>query len=65
MAKQVHHTTYANVGHEFLFELVALCPECHNRYHATVVPRLLERVFSMMASVQPPQAEEQSEAPIF
>lgn len=32
-ATQVHHTTYAHVGNEFLFELVALCNECHERYH--------------------------------
>lgn len=33
-ATQVHHQTYAHVGNEFLFELVALCDECHNRLHA-------------------------------
>ena len=30
---QVHHLTYAHVTHEFLFELVALCGECHDRLH--------------------------------
>jgi 5-methylcytosine-specific restriction endonuclease McrA len=32
-AQQVHHLTYAHVGDEFLFELVALCSECHERLH--------------------------------
>lgn len=33
-ADQVHHLTYAHVGNEFLFELVALCHPCHERLHA-------------------------------
>lgn len=32
-AIEVHHLTYAHVGEEFLFELVALCGECHGRVH--------------------------------
>jgi 5-methylcytosine-specific restriction endonuclease McrA len=32
-AQEVHHKTYKNVGDEFLFELVALCNTCHDRYH--------------------------------
>ena len=32
-AEVVHHTTYKNVGSEFLFELVALCNPCYERYH--------------------------------
>lgn len=32
-AQQVHHLTYDHVGNEFLFELVALCNECHDRIH--------------------------------
>lgn len=32
-AQVVHHMTYKNVGNEFLFELVALCNPCHDRYH--------------------------------
>mgnify|MGYP000274206070 CR=1 FL=1 len=32
-ANQVHHLTYKNVGAEFLFELVAICHECHDRLH--------------------------------
>lgn len=31
---EVHHLTYAHVGNEFLFELVALCASCHDRIHA-------------------------------
>jgi hypothetical protein len=33
-ACQVHHLTYQNAGNEFLWELVAICRECHARYHA-------------------------------
>lgn len=33
-ATEVHHLTYDNVGAEFLFELVAICRPCHERYHA-------------------------------
>lgn len=29
----VHHTTYKNIGNEFLFELVGLCKDCHEKYH--------------------------------
>ena len=29
----VHHLTYANVGKEFMYELVGLCRECHSRCH--------------------------------
>lgn len=32
-ATQVHHLTYAHVTNEFLFELVAVCDECHERLH--------------------------------
>jgi hypothetical protein len=32
-ATQVHHTTYAHAGDEFLFELRAICTECHERLH--------------------------------
>lgn len=31
---EVHHLTYLHVGNEFLFELVALCEDCHDRWHA-------------------------------
>jgi hypothetical protein len=33
---QVHHLTYRNWGNEFLFELVGLCYECHQRIHSKV-----------------------------
>lgn len=33
-AVQVHHLTYKHVGNEFLFELVAVCLDCHSRLHA-------------------------------
>lgn len=32
-ATEVHHLTYAHIGKEFLFELVALCGACHDRWH--------------------------------
>jgi 5-methylcytosine-specific restriction endonuclease McrA len=32
-AEQVHHTTYAHCGNEFLWELVAICRDCHERFH--------------------------------
>lgn len=34
-AVDVHHTTYAHVGSELMFELVSLCRECHDRAHET------------------------------
>ena len=32
-ASEVHHLTYAHLGCEFAFELVALCRSCHARIH--------------------------------
>jgi 5-methylcytosine-specific restriction endonuclease McrA len=32
-ATQVHHLTYAHVGNELLFELVAVCDKCHGIVH--------------------------------
>lgn len=32
-ASEVHHLTYAHLGREFAFELVALCRACHARIH--------------------------------
>jgi len=34
-ARDVHHLTYVNVGHEYYFELVSLCGDCHKTYHPT------------------------------
>lgn len=34
-ATLVHHLTYANVGDELLFQLIALCKDCHERIHKT------------------------------
>ncbi len=31
--EHVHHSTYQHLGEEFLFELLALCRECHHRIH--------------------------------
>lgn len=33
-AVEVHHLTYRHFMEEFLFELVGLCVQCHDRYHA-------------------------------
>jgi 5-methylcytosine-specific restriction endonuclease McrA len=32
-ASDIHHLTYKHMGDEFLFEVVAICRECHERYH--------------------------------
>ena len=32
-AEVVHHLSYQNMGDELLFELVALCPACHDKAH--------------------------------
>lgn len=32
-ATQVHHLTYKRVGQEMLFDLVAICDECHQSIH--------------------------------
>lgn len=32
-ATEVHHITYDHIGDELLFELVAVCDECHKRLH--------------------------------
>lgn len=32
-ARHAHHLTYEHVGNEPLFELVAVCSECHQRLH--------------------------------
>jgi hypothetical protein len=33
-ATEAHHTTYAHLGNEFLWELKAVCEFCHQRFHA-------------------------------
>jgi 5-methylcytosine-specific restriction endonuclease McrA len=35
---EVHHLTYDHAGAEFLFELVALCTNCHERLHRETMP---------------------------
>jgi 5-methylcytosine-specific restriction endonuclease McrA len=37
-AVDVHHLTYSEAGEEFLFQLVALCPKCHARWHGLLQP---------------------------
>lgn len=41
-ASQVHHITYQHVFAEFLFELVAVCDECHQRLHQEERPAIEE-----------------------
>lgn len=35
-AQEVHHKTYDHLGNEFCFELIALCRDCHKRYHGVI-----------------------------
>jgi hypothetical protein len=35
-ATDVHHYSYDDVGHEFIFQLVALCRKCHERLHGRI-----------------------------
>ena len=44
-ATEIHHTTYDHVGDEFLFELVALCRPCHDKFHAWILPGFLEELY--------------------
>lgn len=37
-ATQVHHLTYEHWKEEFLWELVAICDECHERVHPHMEP---------------------------
>lgn len=30
---EVHHLTYKRLGHERHYDLEALCPRCHKKYH--------------------------------
>lgn len=55
---QVHHRTYARLGKEHPADLIALCDNCHARFHDKLpVPvRLAERQFS--DDVEFPTAEE-------
>jgi len=32
-ATQVHHLTYERIGNEMLFDLIAVCNDCHKRVH--------------------------------
>jgi 5-methylcytosine-specific restriction endonuclease McrA len=39
-AVQVHHLTYVRVGDEMLFDLVAVCLDCHEKIHPEIEERL-------------------------
>lgn len=32
---EVHHRTYARLGHELPSDLIVLCSKCHRRHHGT------------------------------
>jgi hypothetical protein len=32
-ATEIHHLSYEHMGNEFLWEVVAVCADCHARYH--------------------------------
>src|SRR5579871_5749739 len=36
-AVHVHHATYEHMGDEFLFELLGLCRQCHERLHGRTI----------------------------
>lgn len=38
-AEIVHHLTYAHFKHEFLFELISLCSQCHHDHYHPEKPR--------------------------
>lgn len=38
-ATEVHHLTYEHVQNEFLWELVGVCKDCHDRVHEEPSPR--------------------------
>jgi 5-methylcytosine-specific restriction endonuclease McrA len=38
-AEHVHHLDYSNFGNEFLWQLVAVCQECHERAHGRRIGR--------------------------
>jgi 5-methylcytosine-specific restriction endonuclease McrA len=44
-ATEAHHTTYVHIGEEFLFELVAVCRPCHDRFHESEFPRFLDSLY--------------------
>ena len=37
-ATEAHHVSYEHCGEEFLFELVAICRPCHQRFHGIGIP---------------------------
>jgi hypothetical protein len=45
-ATEAHHTTYAHIGEEFLFELVAVCRSCRDRCHNSEFPQFLDSLYS-------------------
>jgi hypothetical protein len=51
-ATQVHHLTYDHIYNEFLFELVAVCDECHLRIHPEKHEHPQEQQFSALSEWQ-------------
>ncbi|MFZ2488270.1 MAG: HNH endonuclease signature motif containing protein [Anaerolineae bacterium] len=50
-ATQVHHLTYARVGKEALFDLVAVCDSCHHDIHDDHFPSL-ERQAGIQSAIE-------------
>ena len=46
-ATDAHHTTYAHIGEEFLFELVAMCRQCRDRLHKSEFPAFLDSLYDV------------------
>lgn len=42
-----HHNTYERLGHERLSDLVVLCQECHELYHAQLGDRIGDRLWQI------------------
>ncbi len=56
-ATEAHHTSYAHIGEEFLFELVAVCPSCHDRFHESEFSRFLDSLY--FSSYPPAEAADE------
>jgi 5-methylcytosine-specific restriction endonuclease McrA len=52
-ATQVHHLTYDHLRKEFLFELVAICDDCHKRLHDRQQEQLHQEDFEYPESTGP------------
>jgi 5-methylcytosine-specific restriction endonuclease McrA len=51
-ATEVHHLTYKHVYSEFMFELVSLCSDCHDRIHGRPQAKREARASRLMAGLK-------------